>query len=70
MLNHAFVSEAVQELLDSGRVVQEQVKPYMVNPINVAENHEKKRLGLDLCFLKNFVKKETGITSILTAAVA
>lgn len=59
LLNHDFVSEAVQELFVSGRVVQVQVKPYMVNPLSVAENHEKKRLILDLSFLNNFIKKDT-----------
>ena len=58
LLNADFVSEAVLELIDSGRVVQVQDKPYMINPLSVAENHEKKRLILDLSFLNNFIKKE------------
>ena len=58
MLNADFVSEAVLELIDSGRVVQVQDKIYMINPLSVAENHEKKRLIFDLSFLNNFIKKE------------
>lgn len=31
----------------------------MVNPLSVAENHEKKKLILVPSFLNNFVKRET-----------
>lgn len=58
MLNDNFVSDAVQDLVESGRVIQVHEKPYMVNPLSVAENHEKKRLILDLSFLNNFIRKE------------
>lgn len=58
MLNDNFVSDAVQDLVESGRVIQVHEKPYMVNPLSVAENHEKKRLILDLSFFNNFIRKE------------
>lgn len=43
----------------SGRLVQVQVKPYMVNPLSVSEKHEKKRLILDLSFINNFWEERT-----------
>ena len=58
MANAEFVSEEVQELADSGRLVQVKQKPYMINPLSVAENRETKRLSLDLSFLNNFIRKE------------
>ena len=58
LLNAVFVSEALQELIDPGRVVQVKDIPYMINPLSVAENHEKKRHILELVFLNNFIKKE------------
>ena len=57
--NESFVSETVQELLDSGRVVQVPFKPYVVNPLSVAENREKKRLILDLSSLNKFILTDT-----------
>lgn len=33
MLNENFVSDAVQDLVESGRVIQVHEKPYMVNPL-------------------------------------
>ena len=57
--NESFVSETVQELLDSGRVVQVPFKPYVVNPLSVAENREKKRLILDLSCLNKFILTDT-----------
>lgn len=50
MLNNNFVSDAVQDLVVSGRVIQVHGKPYMCNPLSGAKKHEKKRPILDLSF--------------------
>ena len=46
--NPNFVKQAIQELLDSGSIVESFSKPYVVNPLTVAKNKEKCRLVLDL----------------------
>lgn len=59
MLNNNFVSDAVQDLVASVRVIQVHGKPYMCNPLSGAKKHEKKRPILDLSFfLNNFIRKE------------
>lgn len=56
--NSDFVSDSIGELLESGCVVQVPFKPFVVSPLSVAENREKKRLILDLSVLNNYIKKE------------
>ena len=46
--NSKFVEKAIQELLDSGSVIETSSKPYVINPLTVAKNKDKCRLVLDL----------------------
>ena len=61
--NDEFVKEAIYELLLSGSVVESNVKPFVINPLTVAQNSTKKRLVLDLrhvneCLVIDHVKFE------------
>ena len=56
--NKEFVTQEIQDLVNSGRAVEVPCKPYIVSPLSVAQNREKKRLILDLSRLNVFIKKE------------
>lgn len=56
--NFSFVTESIGDLVKSGCVVQVPFRPFVVSPLSVAENREKKRLILDLSMLNGFLKKE------------
>ena len=61
--NDAFVKEAITDLLKSGSIVESKVKPFVINPLTVAQNSTKKRLVLDLrhvnkCLVIDHVKFE------------
>ena len=57
--NEEFVSKAIDELLQSGSVIQVSFKPTIVNPLSVAfSSAGKPRLILDLCFVNNHLIKE------------
>jgi hypothetical protein len=43
-----FVSEAIQDLLDRALIEKCSALPFIVNPLTVSENSNKKRLILDL----------------------
>ena len=58
-LSHAeFVEEAIQDLVESGRVVETNVPPRVVNPLSVSvQANGKKRLILDLKYVNKFLRK-------------
>ena len=58
-LPHAeFVEEAIQDLVESGRVVETNVPPRVVNPLSVSvQANGKKRLILDLRYVNKFLRK-------------
>ena len=58
-LSHAeFVEEAIQDLVESGRVVETNVPPRVVNPLSVSvQANGKKRLILDLRYVNKFLRK-------------
>lgn len=57
--NVEFVSKAIDELLQSGSVIQVPFKPTVVNPLSVAfSSSGKPRLILDLRFVNNHLLKE------------
>ena len=58
-LSHAeFVEEAIQDLVESGRVVQTKVPPRVVNPLFVSvQANGKKGLILDLRYVNKFLRK-------------
>ena len=58
-LSHAkFVEEAIQDLVESGRVVETSVPPRVVNPLSVSvQANGKKRLILDLRYVNKFLRK-------------
>ena len=52
------VEEAIRELVESGRVVEANVLPLVVNPLSVSvQANEKKRLILDLRYVNKFLRK-------------
>lgn len=56
---HSFVSESINELLESGSVVRVPFIPTVVNPLSVASSSSgKKRLILDLRYVNEHLKKE------------
>ena len=58
-LNHPdFVEKELKSLLESGRIVETPVKPYVVNPLSVSGSDEKLRLILDLTYVNYFVFKD------------
>lgn len=58
-LSHSeFVEDAIQELVESGRVVETNVPPRVVNPLSVSvQANGKKRLILDLRYVNKFLRK-------------
>ena len=58
-LSHAkFVEEAIQDLVESGRVVETNVPPRVVYPLYVSvQVNGKKRLILDLRYVRKFLPK-------------
>ena len=56
--NQEFVSEAIDDLLQSGRIIKLRTLPYVVNPLSVSENG-KKRLILDLDALTSISRRGT-----------
>ena len=56
--NDKFVQNAINELLVEGKIEEISRKPYIINPLTVAENKSKKRLVLDLRHVNPFVWKE------------
>ena len=51
LLNDSFVSDSIQELLRTKRVVDVPFKPHVVSPLSVSTNKGKSRLILDLRYL-------------------
>ena len=49
--NQEFVSKAILDLLSTGAIVEKSHVPYVVNPLTVASNKEKKRLVIDLRYV-------------------
>ena len=56
--NQEFVSEAIDDLLQSGRIIKLRTLPYVVNPLSVSENG-KKRLIFDLDALTTISRRGT-----------
>ena len=56
--NEEFVLEEIQKLLDTGRIVETKVIPYVVNPLTVSEGKDKKRLILDCRHINPHIFKE------------
>ena len=54
-----FVQKAIDDLLDTGAVVEVSQPPRVVNPLTVAQWHEKLRLVLDLRHVNFRLKKHT-----------
>ena len=53
-----FVEKAVQDLVESGRVVETNVPPRVVNPLSVSvQANGKKRLILDLRYVNKFLRR-------------
>ena len=59
-LNNAnFVTQAVEELLNTGRIKEVKNSPYVVNSLSVSENDSQKlRLILDLRYVNMHVFKD------------
>ena len=59
-LNNAnFVTQAVEELLNTGRIKEVKNSPYVVNPLSVSENDSQKLLLiLDLRYVNMHVFKD------------
>ena len=59
-LNNAnFVTQAVEEVLNTGRIKEVKNSPYVVNPLSVSENDSQKlRLILDLRYVNMHVFKD------------
>ena len=54
-----FVTKAIQELLEDGRIIESKFVPSVVNPLSVSVNETgKKRLILDLRYINQFVKPQ------------
>ena len=56
--NSYFVVEAIKDLVSSGAVVETSERPYVVNPLTVAQNVSKLRLVLDLRHINQFIVLE------------
>lgn len=57
--NMPFVTEAVADLVNTGRVIEMPFRPLVVNPLTVSINRSgKKRLILDLRYVNKFIWKE------------
>ena len=58
LTNANFVTQAVEELLNTGRIKEVKNPPYVVNPLSVSENGSHKlRLILDLRYVNKHVFK-------------
>ena len=56
--NANFVTQAVEQLLNTGRIKEVKNPPYVVNPLSVSENGSQKlRLILDLRYMNKHVFK-------------
>ena len=53
--NQPFVNQAISELLQTGAVTEQFQIPYVVNPLTVAQNKNKKRLVIDLRYVNPHV---------------
>ena len=53
-----FVTKAVMELLNTGRVREVETPPYVVNPLSVSSKNGKERLILDLRHVNQYVFKQ------------
>ena len=58
LLNHSFVSDSIQELLRTERVVEVPFIPHVVSLLSVLTNKGKNRLILDLRYVNLHVWKE------------
>ena len=58
LLNDSFVSDSIQELLRTKRIVEIPFKPHVVSPLSVSTNKGKTRLILDLRYVNLHVWKE------------
>jgi len=57
--NSSFVSNTINELLDSGSIIEVPFKPTVINPLSVAFNSSgKPRLILDLRFVNDYLVKD------------
>ena len=56
--NGDFVETAINELLDTGRIIKLRTAPKVVNPLSVSENGDKKRLILDLRYVNQHLWKQ------------
>ena len=52
-----FVTKAIKELLDTGRIKEVDTPPCVVNPLSVSARNGKDRLILDLRHVKQYVYK-------------
>ena len=58
-LDHkTFVSKAITELLDTGRIREVKTPPLVVNPLSVSSKNGKERLILDLRHVNKYVYKQ------------
>ena len=58
LLHVEFVEETIQDLVESGRVVETKVPPRVVNPLSVSvQANGKKKLILDLRYVNKFLRK-------------
>ena len=58
LANPEFVTEAIQELVSTNRVLEVPFRPKVVNPLSVASNKDKNRLILDLRYVNLHLWKE------------
>ena len=54
----SFVTKAIQELLDTGRIKEVETPPVVVNPLSVSSKNGKERLILDLRHVNKHVYKQ------------
>ena len=58
LANPEFVTEAIQELVSTNRVLEVPFRPKVENPLSVASNKDKNRLILDLRYVNLHLRKE------------
>ena len=56
--HESFVSKAIKELLDTGRIRELETPPLVVNPLSVSSKNGKERLILDLRHVNKYVYKQ------------
>ena len=56
--NHEFVTEEIKVLLRTGRIIETEKVPFVVNPLSVSFRNEKKRLILDCRHINPHIFKE------------